>query len=74
MLAPHTENVNAPTPEGYTPLQVAVCKGHIEVVKFLVSIIENPNEPDISGLTPGNFDFTNFYSIVHYISMTFIII
>ena len=54
MLAPHTENVNAPTPEGYTPLQVAVCKGHIEVVKFLVSIIDNPNEPDISGMTPGN--------------------
>ena len=54
MLAPHTENVNAPTPEGYTPLQVAVCRGHVEVVKFLVSIIENPNEPDISGLSPGN--------------------
>ena len=54
MLAPHTENVNAPTPEGHTPLQVAVCKGHVEVIKFLVSIIENPNEPDISGLTPGN--------------------
>ena len=73
MLAPHTENVNAPTPEGHTPLQVAVCKGHVEVVKFLVSIIENPNEPDISGLTPGNWFHDLLQYSISYISMTFII-
>ena len=52
MLAPLTENINAPTPEGYTPVQVAAYNGHVEVVKFLVSIVDDPNKPDILGLTP----------------------
>ena len=40
------------TLDGYTPTQLAARYGHVEVTKFFVSIVENPNEQDINGLTP----------------------
>ena len=32
----------------------AALKGHLEVVKFLASLTENPNTRDKSGTTPSN--------------------
>ena len=44
-------------------------KGHIDIVKFLVSKVENPNEPRNDGVTPiqiasqqGNIDIVEILS------------
>ena len=52
-----------------TPIFVASQNGHIEIVKFLVSKVENPNEPRNDGVTPiqiasqqGNIDIVEILS------------
>ena len=37
---------------GSTPLYLAACNGHIEIVKFLVPLTDNPNTKDVYGRTP----------------------
>ena len=45
------ENPNEAVANGFTPIYVAAQNGHLEVVKVLASIIENPNAP-ADGFTP----------------------
>ena len=55
ILAPLTRNFNAPrsTARQETPILDASEYGHIDVVKALAPLIENPNSPpDMDGLTP----------------------
>ena len=52
-----SENPNGPTLQiigGTTPLYLAACNGHIEIVKFLVLLTDNPipNTKDVYGRTP----------------------
>ena len=47
-----TENPNAPSDDGWTPIHVAVMEGHIEIVKLLMSVTDNPNAPNNAGTTP----------------------
>ena len=51
-LASKVENVNAPKPEGWTPIQLAAKKGFTEIVKILASKVDNPNAIAPNGLTP----------------------
>ena len=43
ILAPLTDNPNAPNKYGSTPIHGAAYHGHIEIVKILVPLIDNPN-------------------------------
>ena len=52
MLAPLTENPNAPDKNGKTPIHWAAFNGHNEIVKILVPLTDNPNVPDNYGHTP----------------------
>ena len=52
ILAPLTDNPNAPDEDGWTPIHRAADNGHIEIVKILVPLTENPNAPDNAGVTP----------------------
>ena len=54
-MAPLTKDPNAPTIHGETPIYVAACNGHTEIVNILVPLTENPNTSDIYGETPINF-------------------
>ena len=38
--------------DGWTPIQLAAQSGHIDVVKHLAGITDNPNCPGNIGLTP----------------------
>ena len=51
ILAPLTENLNAPDEFGDTPIFWAVQNGHTEIVKILAPLTENPNTPDRFGDT-----------------------
>ena len=46
ILAPLTENPNAPDRNGYTPIICAAHNGHTEIVKILVPLTDNPNAPN----------------------------
>ena len=55
-----------------TPLHAAAFNGQLEAVKFLTSIIENPNPIDANGASvmnyaaiSGHYDVIDFY-ITHY--------
>ena len=52
ILAPLTENPNAPDRLGNTPISVAACKGHTEIVKILATLTDNPIAPNKYGETP----------------------
>ena len=52
ILAPLTDNPNAPNIDGKTPIYWAAKRGHIEIVKILAPLTENPNVPDKNGKTP----------------------
>ena len=43
---------NAPTPKGWTPIQLATGHGHTEVVKYLVNYSENPIAINPNGWSP----------------------
>ena len=52
VLAPLTENPNAPNENGVTPIHRAAYHGYSEIVKILVPLTDNPNAPDVNGRTP----------------------
>ena len=52
ILAPLTDNPNAPTETGWTPMHGAAYYGHTEIVKILAPLTDNPNAPDKTGWTP----------------------
>ena len=52
ILAPLTDNPNAPNEDGETPIYCAARKGYTEIVKFLAPLTDNPNAPDVWGNTP----------------------
>ena len=57
MLAPYTNNPNAPSPKGWTPLYWAAKYGYIDVAEALVTElvkrgIKDLNVPDYLGRTP----------------------
>ena len=70
ILAPLTENPNAPNAFGLTPIQKAAFNGYSEIVLILAPLTKNPNAPNPYGSTPihkaalkGQFwlcDFTKF--------------
>ena len=52
ILAPLTENPNAPNAFGLTPIQKAAFHGNSEIVKILAPLSKNPNSPNPYGSTP----------------------
>ena len=52
VLAPLTENPNAPDEIGYTPIHWAAFMGHTEIIKILAPLTDNPNAPGKNGRTP----------------------
>ena len=52
ILAPLTDNNNAPFWGGYTPIHWAALEGYKEIVKILAPLMDNPNAPNINGETP----------------------
>ena len=52
ILAPLTDNPNAPNNNGDTPIYWAAQKGHTEIVKILAPLTDNPNAPNDDGETP----------------------
>ena len=52
ILAPLTDNPNAPNTAGETPIHNAACNGHAEIIKILAPLTVNPNAPDNIGRTP----------------------
>ena len=52
ILAPLTENSNAPNEQGQTPIHWAAYQGYTEIVKILAPLTDNPNAPDKDGYTP----------------------
>ena len=54
ILAPLTDNPNAPNQYGSTPIYWAAHNGHTEIVKFLIPLADNPNTPNNNGKTPSS--------------------
>ena len=54
ILAPLTDNPNAPDEYGATPIFWAAFYGYIEIVKILVPLTDNPNAPNKHGKTPSS--------------------
>ena len=52
ILAPLTDNPNAPNKDGNTPIHYAAYYGHTEIVKILAPLTDNPNAPYKDGATP----------------------
>ena len=52
ILAPLTDNPNAPDKYGRTPIHSSADNGHTEIVKILAPLTETPNTPDEHGDTP----------------------
>ena len=52
ILAPLTDNPNAPNNNGETPIHEAAYIGHAEIVKILAPLTDNPNVPNNFGETP----------------------
>ena len=46
ILAPLTDNPNAPNKYGETPIHKAAKNGHREIVKILALFTDNPNAPE----------------------------
>ena len=51
MLAPLTNNPIRPKRNGLglTPIRLAACNDHLEIVKILIPLTDNPNVPDDYG-------------------------
>ena len=54
ILAPLTDNPNAPNNIGQTPIYWAAFYGHTEIVKILAPLTDNPNAPNKHGKTPSS--------------------
>ena len=52
ILAPLTDNPNAPDEDGKTPIHWAANRGHTEIVKILAPLTNHPNAPNEDGDTP----------------------
>ena len=52
ILAPLTQNPNAPDPDGWTPINRVARRGNSEIVRILAPLSDNPNMSDPKGLTP----------------------
>ena len=52
IIAPLTDNPNAPNDYGNTPIYKAACNGYTEIVKILAPLTDNPNIPNKDGSTP----------------------
>ena len=52
ILAPLTDNPNAPNKYGNTPIHRAAQNGHTEIVRILAPLTDNPNARDKDGETP----------------------
>ena len=52
ILAPLTDNPNAPDKCGNTPIHVAALNGHTEIVKIMAPLTDNPNAPNQHKITP----------------------
>ena len=52
LLAPLTDNPNAPNKDGETPIYWAARYGDTEVVKILARVADTPNVPNRDGETP----------------------
>ena len=52
ILAPLTDNPNAPDKDGFTPINLAAKNGYTEIVKMFAPLTNNPNAPDKDGKTP----------------------
>ena len=48
------DNANASDVDGETPIFRAAFHGHLEVVKFLIPLADNPNAPNNHGITPSS--------------------
>ena len=66
ILAPLTDDPNAPDKYRWTPIHKAALNGHTEIVKILAPLTDNPNAPDNYGKTPidlaawsGNAEIVN---------------
>ena len=54
ILAPLTDDPNAPDECGFTPIYSAAQEGHTEIVQILAPLTDDPNAPNIDGTTPMN--------------------
>ena len=52
ILAPLTDNLNEPDPDGWTPFKLALERENTEIMKILAPLTANPNAPDDKGWTP----------------------
>ena len=52
ILAPLTDNPNAPDKDGFTPIFWAARKGHTDIVKILAPLTDSPNAQNKNGSTP----------------------
>ena len=52
ILAPFSNNPNAPESYGNTPIHEAAENGYLEIVKFLASLTDHPNAQNNLGWTP----------------------
>ena len=57
ILAPLTDNPNAPDENGRAPIYWAALNGHKEIVKILAPLTDNPNAPDEEGRTPSSVTY-----------------
>ena len=68
ILAPLTDNPNAPDKEGRTPILNVALVGNTEIVKMLAPLTNNPNAPEKYGITPifyaARFGFTEIVKII----------
>ena len=60
ILAPLTDNPNAPDEYGETPIIMATCLGHTEIVKILAPLTDNPNASNKYGMTPKEVAYHYF--------------
>ena len=60
ILAPLTDNPNAPGEDGRTPIYLAAWGGHTEIVQFLAPLTDNPNTP-----APGQKTTPIYWAAVH---------
>ena len=62
VLAPLTQNLNIQNQNLLTPMAMAVKKGKVRIVKFLLSKNVDPNIPDKHGVTPFDYAVRNEYN------------
>ena len=68
ILAPLTDDPNAPNKLGRTPIHWASYNGNIEIIKILAPLTDNPNAPNKDGTTPifwaGRNGYTEIFNIL----------